>query len=306
MPVRDAFKGAHEHQHVRPVASLGSAGRLTAALRARRHEPRGSSWNQHGGHSETTAARITPVSRRHSGAVLVEEMRRKPSRSAQVVWDHIASGDLSRSRSPHRRQRNDLFGRSPVIATAPRPLARLRRKRYEGPRASACATCDAFLSRQEGCVSAAAYGGRGGDSHQHRHDVTPSPPRFAARGGNPADRLFAPRDQGVWTTRSSNVGGGEPGMVGSYRDTRTGEITDRRHGAFARSHTDGDELSRAPRPRIRTVTRSKTAPPGPAHRRVRHGDVGQDLPSSTAPNRLHGAIDERENWPSRIRGQCRR
>ena len=190
------------------------------------------------------------------GPWLVEEMQAQAEHvGTKVVWDHIASVDLSRQ--PFR-----LIGDSGTIYSADalviatgaqaRWLGLPSEEHMKGRGASACATCDGFFYRGK---KVAVIGGGNTAVEEamyltnHSHDVTLIHRRDSLRAEKILqDRLFAnPAIKVIWNHEVAEfVGGGDPeALVGlDIRDTRSGEI--RRidvEGAFvAIGHTPATEL----------------------------------------------------------------
>src|SRR5947208_3834079 len=159
------------------------------------------------------------------GPWLMEEMQAQAEHvGAKVVWDHIASVDLSRR--PFRLTGDSgtqFFADSLVIATGAqaRWLGLPSEEHMKGRGASACATCDGFFYRGK---RVAVIGGGNTAVEEalyltnHSHDVTLIHRRDSLRAEKILqDRLFAnPSIKVVWNKAVDRfVGGGNPvGLVG--------------------------------------------------------------------------------------------
>src|SRR3954452_22327033 len=171
------------------------------------------------------------------GPWLMEEMQAQAEHvGTKVVWDHIASVDLSRR--PFRLTGDGgttYFADALVIATGAQAkwLGLPAGEDMKGRGASACATCDGFFYR--GKKGAVIGGGNTAVEEalyltNHSHDVTLIHRRDSLRAEKILqDRLFAnPHINIIWDSEVVNfVGGGEPeALVGlDIRNRRTGETS---------------------------------------------------------------------------------
>jgi thioredoxin reductase (NADPH) len=171
------------------------------------------------------------------GPWLVEEMQAQAEHvGTKIVWDHIASVDLS-SR-PFRLTGDSgaqYFADSLVIATGAQAkwLGLPSEEHMKGKGASACATCDGFFYRGK---KVAVIGGGNTAVEEalyltnHSHDVTLIHRRDTLRAEKILqDRLFANEKINViWDSEVVEfVGGGDPeALVGlDIRNKRSGEIS---------------------------------------------------------------------------------
>ena len=171
------------------------------------------------------------------GPWLMEEMQAQAEHvGTKVVWDHIASVDLSRR--PFRLTGDSgaqFFADSLVIATGAqaRWLGLPSEEHMKGRGASACATCDGFFYRGK---KVAVIGGGNTAVEEalyltnHSHDVTLIHRRDSLRAEKILqDRLFAnEKITIIWDSEVIEfVGGGEPeALVGlDIRNKRTGEMS---------------------------------------------------------------------------------
>jgi thioredoxin reductase (NADPH) len=190
------------------------------------------------------------------GPWLVEEMQAQAEHvGTKVVWDHIASVDLSRRPFRLTGDSGTLYSADTlVIATGAqaRWLGLPSEEHMKGRGASACATCDGFFYRGK---KVAVIGGGNTAVEEamyltnHSHDVTLIHRRDSLRAEKILqDRLFAnPAIKVIWNHEVAEfVGGGDPeALVGlDIRDTRTGAISRIDvEGAFvAIGHTPATEL----------------------------------------------------------------
>ena len=190
------------------------------------------------------------------GPWLVEEMQAQAEHvGTKVVWDHIASVDLSRQPFRLTGDSGTIYSADAlVIATGAqaRWLGLPSEEHMKGRGASACATCDGFFYRGK---KVAVIGGGNTAVEEamyltnHSHDVTLIHRRDSLRAEKILqDRLFAnPAIKVIWNHEVAEfVGGGEPEvLVGlDIRDTRTGAISRVDvDGAFvAIGHTPATEL----------------------------------------------------------------
>jgi thioredoxin reductase (NADPH) len=190
------------------------------------------------------------------GPWLVEEMQAQAEHvGTKVVWDHIASVDLSRRPFRLTGDSGTIYSADAlVIATGAqaRWLGLPSEEHMKGRGASACATCDGFFYRGK---KVAVIGGGNTAVEEamyltnHSHDVTLIHRRDSLRAEKILqDRLFAnPAIKVIWNHEVVEfVGGGDPeALVGlDIRDTRTGEISRIDvEGAFvAIGHTPATEL----------------------------------------------------------------
>jgi thioredoxin reductase (NADPH) len=190
------------------------------------------------------------------GPWLVEEMQAQAEHvGTKVVWDHIASVDLSRR--PFRLTGDagtQYLADALVIATGAQAkwLNLPSEEHMKGRGASACATCDGFFYRGK---RVAVIGGGNTAVEEalymtnHSHDVTLIHRRDALRAEKILqDRLFAnPHIKVVWDSEVVEfVGGGDPeALVGlDVRNKRTGEVSRLPvEGAFvAIGHSPATEL----------------------------------------------------------------
>jgi thioredoxin reductase (NADPH) len=190
------------------------------------------------------------------GPWLVEEMQAQAEHvGTKIVWDHIASVDLS-SR-PFRLTGDSgaqYFADSLVIATGAQAkwLGLPSEEHMKGKGASACATCDGFFYRGK---KVAVIGGGNTAVEEalyltnHSHDVTLIHRRDTLRAEKILqDRLFANEKINViWDSEVVEfVGGGDPeALVGlDIRNKRTGDISRvETEGAFvAIGHKPATEL----------------------------------------------------------------
>jgi thioredoxin reductase (NADPH) len=171
------------------------------------------------------------------GPWLMEEMQAQAEHvGTKVVWDHIASVDLSRR--PFRLTGDSgaqYFADALVIATGAQAkwLGLPSEEHMKGRGASACATCDGFFYR--GRKVAVIGGGNTAVEEalyltNHSHDVTLIHRRDSFRAEKILqDRLFAnERITVIWDSEVVEfVGGGDPeALIGlDIRNKRTGEIS---------------------------------------------------------------------------------
>jgi thioredoxin reductase (NADPH) len=171
------------------------------------------------------------------GPWLMEEMQAQAEHvGTKVVWDHIASVDLSRR--PFRLTGDSgaqFFADALVIATGAqaRWLGLPSEEHMKGRGASACATCDGFFYRGK---KVAVIGGGNTAVEEalyltnHSHDVTLIHRRDSLRAEKILqDRLFAnEKITVIWDSEVVEfVGGGDPeALVGlDIRNKRTGEVS---------------------------------------------------------------------------------
>src|SRR6195952_4315829 len=170
------------------------------------------------------------------GPWLMEEMQAQAEHvGTKVIWDHIASVDLSRR--PFRLTGDggaQIFADTLVIATGAqaRWLGLPSEAHMKGRGAAACATCDGFFYR--GKKVAVVGGGNTAVEEapyltNHSHDVTLIHRRDSLRAEKILqDRLFAnPNVNVIWDSEVVEfVAGGDPeGLVAvDLRDTQTGAI----------------------------------------------------------------------------------
>jgi thioredoxin reductase (NADPH) len=171
------------------------------------------------------------------GPWLVEEMQAQAEHvGTKIVWDHIASVDLS-SR-PFRLTGDSgaqYFADSLVIATGAQAkwLGLPSEEHMKGKGASACATCDGFFYRGK---KVAVIGGGNTAVEEalyltnHSHDVTLIHRRDSLRAEKILqDRLFSnPHIKFIWDSEVAEfVAGGEPeALVGlDIKNRRTGEMS---------------------------------------------------------------------------------
>ncbi len=171
------------------------------------------------------------------GPWLMEEMQAQAEHvGTKVVWDHIASVDLSRR--PFRLTGDSgaqFFADTLVIATGAqaRWLGLPSEEHMKGRGASACATCDGFFYRGK---KVAVIGGGNTAVEEalyltnHSHDVTLIHRRDALRAEKILqDRLFAnEKIKVIWDSEVLEfVGGGDPeALVGlDIKNKRTGEVS---------------------------------------------------------------------------------
>jgi thioredoxin reductase (NADPH) len=171
------------------------------------------------------------------GPWLMEEMQAQAEHvGTKVVWDHIASVDLSRR--PFRLTGDrvaQFMADTLVIATGAQAkwLNLPSEEHMKGRGASACATCDGFFYRGK---KVAVIGGGNTAVEEalymtnHSHDVTLIHRRDSLRAEKILqDRLFANEKINViWDSEVVEfVGGGDPeALVGlDIRNKRTGEIS---------------------------------------------------------------------------------
>jgi thioredoxin reductase (NADPH) len=190
------------------------------------------------------------------GPWLVEEMQAQAEHvGTKIVWDHIASVDLSHR--PFRLTGDggaQYFADALVIATGAQAkwLDLPSEEHMKGRGASACATCDGFFYRGK---KVAVIGGGNTAVEEalymtnHSHDVTLIHRRDSLRAEKILqDRLFAnPHINVVWDSEVVEfVGGGDPeALVGlDVRNKRTGEVSRiEAEGAFvAIGHSPATEL----------------------------------------------------------------
>jgi len=190
------------------------------------------------------------------GPWLMEEMQAQAEHvGTKVVWDHIASVDLSRR--PFRLTGDSgaqFFADALVIATGAqaRWLGLPSEEHMKGRGASACATCDGFFYRGK---KVAVIGGGNTAVEEalyltnHSHDVTLIHRRDSLRAEKILqDRLFAnEKITVIWDSEVVEfVGGGDPeALVGlDIRNKRTGEVSRvEAEGAFvAIGHSPATEL----------------------------------------------------------------
>jgi thioredoxin reductase (NADPH) len=171
------------------------------------------------------------------GPWLVEEMQAQAEHvGTKVVWDHIASVDLSRRPFRLTGDSGTLYSADTlVIATGAqaRWLGLPSEEHMKGRGASACATCDGFFYRGK---KVAVIGGGNTAVEEamyltnHSHDVTLIHRRDSLRAEKILqDRLFAhPNIKIIWNSEVAEfVGGGMPEtLVGlDLRNLQTGEIS---------------------------------------------------------------------------------
>ena len=171
------------------------------------------------------------------GPWLMEEMHAQAEHvGTKVVWDHVASVDLSRR--PFRLTGDSgaqYFADSLIIATGAQAkwLGLPSEEHMKGRGASACATCDGFFYRGK---KVAVIGGGNTAVEEalyltnHSHDVTLIHRRDALRAEKILqDRLFAhPNIKVIWDSEVVEfVGGGEhEALIGlDIRSRRTGETS---------------------------------------------------------------------------------
>ena len=171
------------------------------------------------------------------GPWLMEEMQAQAEHvGTKVVWDHIASVDLSRR--PFRLTGDSgaqYFADALVIATGAQAkwLGLPSEEHMKGRGASACATCDGFFYRGK---KVAVIGGGNTAVEEalyltnHSHDVTLIHRRDTLRAEKILqDRLFAnEKSEVIWDSEVVEfVGGGDPeALVGlDLRNRRTGEVS---------------------------------------------------------------------------------
>ncbi|HET9144845.1 MAG TPA: thioredoxin-disulfide reductase [Sphingomicrobium sp.] len=171
------------------------------------------------------------------GPWLMEEMQAQAEHvGTKVVWDHIASVDLSRR--PFRLTGDSgaqYFADALVIATGAQAkwLGLPSEEHMKGRGASACATCDGFFYRGK---KVAVIGGGNTAVEEalyltnHSHDVTLIHRRDTLRAEKILqDRLFAnEKIEVIWDSEVVEfVGGGDPeALVGlDLRNRRTGEVS---------------------------------------------------------------------------------
>ena len=171
------------------------------------------------------------------GPWLMEEMQAQAEHvGTKVVWDHIASVDLSRR--PFRLTGDSgaqYFADALVIATGAQAkwLGLPSEEHMKGRGASACATCDGFFYRGK---KVAVIGGGNTAVEEalyltnHSHDVTLIHRRDTLRAEKILqDRLFAnEKIEVIWDSEVVEfVGGGDPeALIGlDLRNRRTGEIS---------------------------------------------------------------------------------
>jgi thioredoxin reductase (NADPH) len=190
------------------------------------------------------------------GPWLMEEMQAQAEHvGTKVVWDHIASVDLSRR--PFvliGDSGTEYHADALVIATGAQAkwLGLPSEEHMKGRGASACATCDGFFYRGK---KVAVIGGGNTAVEEalymtnHSHDVTLIHRRDSLRAEKILqDRLFANEKINViWDSEVVEfVGGGDPeALVGlDLRNKRTGEVSRLEvEGAFvAIGHSPATEL----------------------------------------------------------------
>ena len=171
------------------------------------------------------------------GPWLMEEMQAQAEHvGTKVVWDHIASVDLSRR--PFRLTGDSgaqYFADALVIATGAQAkwLGLPSEEHMKGRGASACATCDGFFYRGK---KVAVIGGGNTAVEEalyltnHSHDVTLIHRRDTLRAEKILqDRLFAnEKIEVIWDSEVVEfVGGGDPeALIGlDLRNRRTGEVS---------------------------------------------------------------------------------
>ena len=171
------------------------------------------------------------------GPWLMEEMQAQAEHvGTKVIWDHIASVDLSRR--PFRLTGDSgaqFFADTLVIATGAqaRWLGLPSEEHMKGRGASACATCDGFFYRGK---RVAVIGGGNTAVEEalyltnHSHDVTLIHRRDSLRAEKILqDRLFAnPKIKVIWNKAvESFVGGGDPEtLIGlDIKNKRSGEVS---------------------------------------------------------------------------------
>ncbi len=190
------------------------------------------------------------------GPWLMEEMQAQAEHvGTKVVWDHIASVDLSRRPFLFVGDSGtEYHADALVIATGAQAkwLGLPSEEHMKGRGASACATCDGFFYRGK---KVAVIGGGNTAVEEalyltnHSHDVTLIHRRDSLRAEKILqDRLFAhPNVKIVWDSEVVDfVGGGEPeALVGlDIRNKLTGEVSRVEvEGAFvAIGHSPATEL----------------------------------------------------------------
>jgi thioredoxin reductase (NADPH) len=192
------------------------------------------------------------------GPWLVEEMQAQAEHvGTKVVWDHIASVDLSRR--PFvliGDSGTEYHADALVIATGAQAkwLGLPSEEHMKGRGASACATCDGFFYRGK---RVAVIGGGNTAVEEalymtnHSHDVTLIHRRDSLRAEKILqDRLFAnEKIKVIWDSEVVEfVGGGDPeALVGlDLRNKRTGEISrlEVEGGFVAIGHSPATELFR--------------------------------------------------------------
>jgi thioredoxin reductase (NADPH) len=190
------------------------------------------------------------------GPWLMEEMQAQAEHvGTKVIWDHIASVDLSIR--PFRLTGDSgtqYFADSLVIATGAQAkwLGLPSEEHMKGRGASACATCDGFFYRGK---KVAVIGGGNTAVEEalymtnHSHDVTLIHRRDSLRAEKILqDRLFAnPNISVIWDSEVSEfLSGGDPeALVGlQIRNRRSGEVSRLEvEGAFvAIGHQPATEL----------------------------------------------------------------
>ena len=222
------------------VLGSGPAG-WTAAIYAARAglSPVVIQWIQPGGQLTTTTDVENYPGFRDviQGPWLMEEMQAQAEHvGTKVVWDHIASVDLSRR--PFRLTGDSgaqYMADSLVIATGAQAkwLNLPSEEHMKGRGASACATCDGFFYRGK---KVAVIGGGNTAVEEalymtnHSHDVTLIHRRDSLRAERILqDRLFANEKINViWDSEVVEfVGGGDPeALIGlDIRNKRTGETS---------------------------------------------------------------------------------
>jgi thioredoxin reductase (NADPH) len=190
------------------------------------------------------------------GPWLMEEMQAQAEHvGTKVVWDHIASVDLSRRPFILTGDSGtEYHADALVIATGAQAkwLGLPSEEHMKGRGASACATCDGFFYRGK---KVAVIGGGNTAVEEalymtnHSHDVTLVHRRDSLRAEKILqDRLFANEKINViWDSEVVGfVGGGDPeALVGlDLRNKRTGEVSRLEvEGAFvAIGHSPATEL----------------------------------------------------------------
>jgi thioredoxin reductase (NADPH) len=190
------------------------------------------------------------------GPWLMEEMQAQAEHvGTKVIWDHIASVDLSIR--PFRLTGDSgtqYFADSLVIATGAQAkwLGLPSEEHMKGRGASACATCDGFFYRGK---KVAVIGGGNTAVEEalymtnHSHDVTLIHRRDSLRAEKILqDRLFAnPNISVIWDSEVAEfLSGGDPeALVGlEIRNRRSGEVSRLEvEGAFvAIGHQPATEL----------------------------------------------------------------
>src|ERR671920_1148882 len=171
------------------------------------------------------------------GPWLMEEMQAQAEHvGTKIVWDHIASVDLSRRPFRLTGDSGTIYNADAlVIATGAqaRWLGLPSEEHMKGKGASACATCDGFFYRGK---KVAVIGGgntaveEGLYLTNHSHDVTLIHRRDSLRAEKILqDRLFAnPAIKLMWDSEVAEfVGGGDPEtLVGlDVRNVKTGELS---------------------------------------------------------------------------------